>query len=423
MTRQIVAPGVTLTCANTDKFKTGCMSVNLITGLDRKTAAMSALLPRALRRGGARHPDMRAVADALDELYGARIEPIVRKKGEMHCVGFFADFIDDDFLPRGENVLEKTASLLGELLLMPCTRGGLLLHDYVEGERVNLINDIRAGINDKRVYALDRLLENMCSDEAFGTNRLGGEAAARAVTAKALTRHYQRLISESRIEIFYCGAAEQERVASALTDALSSLPGRGGGETGSDVKLSPPSSGPRRFTEALDVQQGKLAVGFRLGECMKAPNYPALMVFNAVFGGSVTSKLFLNVRERLSLCYYAASSVEKHKGIMTVSSGVDFSKFDDALGEIYAQLDAVAAGDISDWELISAKRAVITSVKSAMDRPAGLEDLYFDHAVASIKFAPDELAALADSVTREEVASIASGVRADTEYFLTGESA
>jgi predicted Zn-dependent peptidase len=399
------------------------MSVNLITGLDRKTAAMSALLPRVLRRGGARHPDMRAVADALDELYGARIEPIVRKKGELQCIGFYADFADDDFLPKGENVLEKTAALLGELLLMPRTRGGLLLHDYVESERVNLINDIRAGINDKRVYASDRLLENMCSGEAFGTNRLGGESAARGITARALTRHYQELISGSKIEIFYCGAAAPERVAEALTEALSTLPRQEcftAAET--DVRLSPPAPGPRRFTEALDVLQGKLALGFRLGECMKEPDYPALTVFNAVFGGGVTSKLFLNVRERLSLCYYAGSAVEKHKGIMTVSSGVDFGSFEDALSEIYAQLAAVAAGDISDWELLSAKRAVITSVKSAMDRPGGLEELYFDHAVASIKFAPDELAALADEVTRDKVASIASGVRADSEYFLTGVS-
>jgi predicted Zn-dependent peptidase len=387
-------------------------------------AAATALIPRVLRRGSAAHGDMRAIADALDGLYGARVEPTVRKKGELQCVGFYASFVDDDFLPKGENVLEKTAALVGELLLMPRTRGGLLQHDYVDGERVNLINDIRAGINDKRVYALDRLLSNMCSGEAFGANRLGDESTARAVTAKALTRRYQELISTADIEIFYCGAASPDRVASALTDALAPLPRRSAGRPrGADVLLEPPAPGPRRFTEALDVQQGKLAVGFRLGECMKAPDYPALAVFNAVFGGSVTSKLFLNVRERLSLCYYASSSVEKHKGVMTVSSGVDFDKFDEALREIYAQLDAVAAGDISDWELLSAKRAVITSVKSALDTPAGLEELYFDHAVASIKFAPEELAGLAGLVTRESVAAIAAGIRADSEFRLTGAPA
>jgi predicted Zn-dependent peptidase len=395
--------------------------VNLITHLNGATASMTALLPRVLRRGSAAHEDMRSLADALDELYGARVEPIVRKKGELHCVGFLAEFIDDDFLPGGENVLERVTSLLGEILLMPRTRGGLLTRDYVESERVNLINDIRARVNEKRVYALDRLIANMCGGEAFGTNTLGGEAEARAVTPMALTRHYQDLISSSEIEIFYCGAASPDRVSAAVTEAIAPLPRQGSARVvGADVRLEPPEPKPRRFTESMDVRQAQLAIGFRLGECMKAPDYPALMVFNAVFGGSVTSKLFLNVRERLSLCYYASSSIEKHKGVMTVSSGVDFARIDEALREIYAQLGAAAAGDISDWELLSAKRAVITSVKSAMDRQSGVEELYFDHAVASIKFEPEELAMLADLVERDTVAEIASGIRADSEYFLTG---
>jgi predicted Zn-dependent peptidase len=424
VTRGEIAPDVSLTCVSTDKFKTGCLSVNFITGLERKNAAMTALMPRVLRRGGGRHGDMREIADALDGLYGARIEPAVRKKGELHCVGLMADFVDDDFLPKGENVLEKAAQLLGELLLSPKTRGGLLTHDYVDSERVNLINDIRAGINEKRVYALNKLLENMCSDEAFGTNRLGTEESARAITAKALTRRYQDLIAGSRVEAFYCGAASPQRVTDALTEALSSMPRRGDIQGPcTDVLLGPPKPAPRRFAEALDVQQSKLAIGFRLGNCMKAPNYPALMVFNAVFGGSVTSKLFMNVRERLSLCYYASSSIDKHKGVMTVSSGVDFEKADEARGEIYAQLEAVAKGDISDWELRSAKQAVITSVRSAMDAPFGLEELYLDHAIASIKFEPDELAALAGAVTREEVAEIAAGVSADSEFILTRQGA
>ncbi|MDR2665342.1 MAG: insulinase family protein [Oscillospiraceae bacterium] len=418
--RRVIAPDVFLTYVSTDKFKTGCLSVNLITGLERSSAAMTALLPRVLRRGGGRHSDMREIAQALDGLYGARIEPTVRKKGELHCVGLAADFVDDDFLPRGERVLEKTAQLLGELLLSPKTRGGLLTHEYVDSERANLINDIRAGINEKRVYVLDKLLENMCSDEAYGTNRLGTEESARAITAKALTRRYQELVAASRVEAFYCGAAPMQRVTDALTETLASMPRRDGIRwPNTDVVLAPPKPAPRRTSEAMDVQQGKLAIGFRLGNCMKAPDYPALMVFNAVFGGSVTSKLFMNVRERLSLCYYASSSLDKHKGVMVVSSGVDFEKMDEARGEIYAQLEAVARGDISDWELRSAKQAVITSVKSAMDAPSGLQELYLDHAIASIKFEPDELAALAGAVTREEVAEIAAGVVVDSEYILT----
>ncbi len=419
--RRQIMPDAYLTCVKTDKFKTCCLSLNLITKLDKETAAKNALLPRVLLRGTSSYPDMESINNYLDALYGARIVPMVRKKGELHCIGFLADFIDDDFVPKGEDILEKASSLLGEMLLSPNTHGGLLLTEYVDSERKNLIDDIRAGINDKRSYSLDRLFELMCSDEAFGTNKLGNESHAEAITAVALTKHYRNILATSKIEIFYCGAHDADRVEAAVRSALSTLPRNGAAmQFNTDVKLTAAATNTRSFTDKLEVNQGKLTVGFRLGKCMLSPNYAAIMVFNAVFGGSVTSKLFSNVREKLSLCYYASSLIEKHKGIMAVASGVEFAKFDEALKEILAQLDAIRQGEISDWELMSARRAVITSIKSTMDKPTGLEDLFFDQSVASIKITPDELAALADSVTLAEVAAIASGVELDTVYYLTG---
>ena len=422
--RKQIMPDTFLTYVKTDKFKTCCLSLNLITKLDWENAAKNALLPRVLLRGTTTYPDMESVNNHLDELYGARVIPMVRKKGEMHCIGFLADFIDDDFVPKGENILEKTTSLIGEMLLSPNTRGGLLTAEYVDSEKKNLIDDIRAGINDKRRYSIDRLFELMCRDEPFGINRLGRESSAETITAQSLTKHYKNLLSSARVEVFYCGAHDQERVEAAVLSALSSLPRPERAEAVmTDVRLTPVADKPRTFTDRMDVNQGKLSVGFRLGKTMLSPNYAALLVFNAVFGGSVTSKLFMNVREKLSLCYYASSLIEKHKGVMAVASGVEFSKFQTALDEILAQLDAVKKGDISDWELLSAKRAVITSIKSTMDKTTGLEELFFDQAVASIKITPDELAALADGVTREEIMAIASGVELDTVYYLTGEHA
>jgi predicted Zn-dependent peptidase len=261
----------------------------------------------------------------------------------------------------------------------------------------------------------------MCRDEPFGINRLGRESSAETITAHSLTKHYKTLLANSRVEVFYCGAHDETRVESAVLSALASLPRSERSEdVSTDVRIHAVSEKTRVFTDHMDVNQGKLSVGFRLGKTMLSPNYAALLVFNAVFGGAVTSKLFLNVREKLSLSYYASSLIEKHKGVMAVASGVEFAKFGEALDEILSQLEAVKKGDISDWELVSAKRAVITALKSTMDRPPGLEELFFDQAVASVKLTPDETAALADGVTREEIMEIASGVELDTVYYLAG---
>ena len=419
--RKQLMPHTFLTYVHTGKFKTGCLSISLVTQLRHDTAAKNALLPKVLRRGTSRHPDLDSLAEALDNLFGARIEPVVRKKGELHCIGFFSDFVSDEFMPAGENILEQVATLMGEMLLSPNTSGGQLLSKYIDSEKSVLIDEIRAGINDKRRYSVNKLVELMFNDEDYGTNKLGSETSARAITASALTKHYRKVISSSRIEVFYCGSAPYDRVSAAVSDALATLPRNDQIDNSTtNVLLAPPAEHPRSHTERLDVTQGKLAVGFRLGQCMRAPNYAALMVFNALYGGSVTSKLFLNVREKLSLCYFASSMLEKHKGIMIVSSGVDFDKYREALDEILVQLQAVQKGEISDWELTSARRAVVTSIKTALDKPSGLEELYFDQAVSDIKCTPDELAALAETVRKEDVQKIAAGVQADTIYFLNG---
>ena len=419
-TREIL-PYTNLTCVCSDQFKTGCISVNLITQLRKETASRNALIPRVLLRGTAYHPDMLSLSKAMDELYGTRVIPLVRKKGEMQCIGLFADFVDDDFLPRGAEQLENVASLLGELLLSPKTYGGLLIGEYVESERKNLVDEIRATMNDKRQYASDRLLKLMCAGEDYGVGSLGDEKSAAEISAMSLTRQYQHILATSRIEIFYCGSAPAARVEAALKSALAALPRSGEAEyAGTEVLLSPPADEPRRFTEELDVTQGKLSVGFRVGKSMLTPSYPALMVFNALYGGSVTSKLFLNVRERLSLCYYAGSALDKLKGVMVVSSGVEFHKAEDALREILAQLDAVKRGEISDEELKNARLAVVNAIRSSMESPYGLELLYFDQAVSDFKCTPEELAGLADTVTADEVRAVAVGVQLDTVFFLTG---
>lgn len=420
--RKELMPSTTLTYVRTDKFKTCCLSVNLIAPLSRDTAAMNALLPRVLMRGSVSYPDLASVNAALDALYGARLVPMVRKKGECHCIGFLADFIDDDFVPRGEKVLEKVCDLVGELLLSPRTHGGLLMGEYVESEKKNLADEIRAAINDKRTYAVERLYELMCADEPFGVHRLGDLNHTEAITASALTRHYKALLPQARVEIFYCGSHELERVQGALHRAFAAMPRAAKAmPVATDVRIEPVKDTPRVYTDEMDVTQGKLSLGFRLGDVMRAPNYPALMVFNAVYGGSVTSKLFENVREKLSLCYYASSRIEKHKGIMAVTSGVEFSKFEVAYNEILHQLDLMRQGEISDFELTAARRAVITSIKSTLDAPTGIEDLCFDYRLAQIPITPDEMAALCDSVQREELVKIAKSAKLDAVYYLTGK--
>ena len=414
--RREIMQDVFLTYLPAQHFKTSRLTLNLVTGLDRASASANALLPAVLRRGTVRCPDMESLSAALDTLYGANIDYTVRKKGERQCVGFAAGFIDDGFTPHGEKLLEPVAQQLGELLLEPVTRDGCFLSEYVDSEKANLIDAIHALKNDKRDWADIRLMQEMCAGESYSVLRLGDEETAGAITADALYRHGQELMASSRVELIYCGGAEERRVEDAVLSALAKLP------RGSQTPLPPvcraaaPET-PRCIIETMDVTQGKLAMGYRC----TSDDYPAMVLANLIFGGTSNSKLFLNVREKHSLCYYASSSYARSKGILTVSSGVEVTDFERAEEEIERQLHAVQQGDWEDWEQEGALQAIRTSLLSLTDSQGALENFYLGQIASGATETPEELASSLQQVTKERIVAAARTVTPDTVYFLRGK--
>ena len=423
-TRIDLMPGVHLRAIHTDKFKSAYLSVTFMAPLGKETASVNALVPYVLRRGCQEYPDMEALSAALDELYGGAIEPVVRKKGETQCVGFVASFLDDAYTLEGETILEPAAKLMGQLLLQPCLEEGKFKRDYLEGEKANLIDRIRSQINDKRSYATQRLKQLMCEEEAYGVDAWGDEESAAAITDEALWDRYRNLLSACEVEVYYCGSAKPERVESSMREMLADLPrNEETEETACEVRLTAGTE-PQIIEEAMDVTQGKLAVGFRTGGMtVWEEDYPALVMLNAVYGGTTMSKLFMNVREKLSLCYYASSSVERMKGILWVSSGIEFDKYQQARDEILAQLEAIRRGEIEPWELEGARRTVMTSYMSALDSQARQEDFWLGQAAAGVDEGLEELAKRIEQVTCEQVVEAAHKLQLDTIYFLKGKEA
>lgn len=414
--RSELMPGVGLTQVRSTKFKTGVLSLQLILPLEKKTAAAGALLPAVLRRGTVRFPDTAALSAQLDMLYGAGISCTVRKKAESQCIGFVAGFLDDRFVPDGTRLLEPVAALLGELLLDPVTRNGRFLSEYVEVERENLVDLIRSILDDKRDYADYRLLEEMCARERYGVDRLGDEATAARITNQTLYRFYRRALETARIELFYCGSAEPSRVESALAAALAPLPRARMAEPERVSRPAAPDA-PRVITETLPVSQGKLALGLRAA----SNDESALLLANMIFGGYSNSRLFLNVREKLSLCYYAGSTYHRSKGIWTVSCGIEPHNYDAALDEILRQLRSLASGALEPWELEGARRCVIGSLRAREDSAGRMEEVFLTRAVTGVDESTDELIASLEAVTPERVAAAAQSVAPDTIYFLRGE--
>ncbi len=421
MNRIELFPGVFLRTLQTNKFKSAYFSLTMLEPITAQNASLNALVPDVLRRGCEGYPDMEAISGALDALYGGAISPNVRKKGETQCIGFGVSVLDDRFAPDQSAVLEPAAALLGQMLTHPVTENGVFRTDYVESEKQNLIDEIRGQINDKRSYATQRMLTLMCEHEAYGVSSMGTEETATAITPTALWERYQSLLKNAQIEIFYCGSADHHRVETALRTSLADLPvNENRTEIGCDVRISVGEE-PRLIEEAMDVTQGKLTMGFRTGGItIQDEEYPALVMMNAIFGGTAMSKLFMHVRERLSLCYYASSGVEAIKGVMMVSSGVEFDKYQTAKDEIFAQLEHIRCGEIEEWEMEGARRILVGGIQSSTDSQGGQDEFWLSQAVAGTDTTQQLRIDQLEAVTLEQVVAVSQKIQLDTVYFLKG---
>lgn len=420
VTQLALLPGVRLTYLQTEKFKTDYVSVNFLRPLTEEEAPLGALLPSVLLRGTEQYPDMSAMCARLDTLYGAGIDGSSRKKGEVQIIGFYMDFIDDALSPDGSAVLAPAMDFLGQVLLHPLLEEGQLKSEYLEGEKFNLINTIEAQINDKRAWASKRLVETMFEGEAYRISRFGTVEQVRAIDAAGLTAYWKRMLARSEMEIFFMGRAPLDRVEQSLRHALNGLPR--GPLDAFGTQLCYKTEPTKERCEVMDVTQGKLVMGLRTPDAASTAQYPALVMCNTIFGGSVTSKLFLNVREKRSLCYSVSSGLEKFKGIMVVSAGVDSDQYEVARDAILQELEACRRGEISDEEIDAALQALLSSLHAAEDSPGRMDDHFLGQRLLGIDSAPADLIPQLQAVTREEIAAAARRLWLDTIYFVKGET-
>ena len=421
MKRIELCHGVWLNMIRTDRFKTGCVSINFLRPLSEKTAAVHALLPSVLLRGCEAYPDMQKISHRLDDLYGATVGTLVRKRGEVHCFGLYADFLEDRYA-EGEPVFDQMMEFLRRLVFEPCLEDGGFVREYVSGEILNLSNTIASRINDKRSYAVNRLLKNMCVGEAYSVTRLGERGALENVDGKTLYAFWQRVLETSPVELFYLGQQPEENVIAQMKNFVKCLPDRKNlCQVGTQVVI--PDRPLQMVEEALDVTQGKLVIGFRTPITVADPRFPALLLFNAVYGAGMTSKLFVKIREEQSLCYYASSSLDKHKGIMVVGSGIEFEKYEVARDGILHQLELCKQGEISGEELESARNYLISAMRMTNDNPGQMDDFVLGQVVGRTEETVEALIEKLKAVTLEQVIDVASTLKTDTIYFLKGVSA
>ena len=411
-------PGVTLRCFPDSRFKQNLLSIQFLRPLKEEEASLNALFPVVLLRGCESAPDLQAITKKLDDLYGAAVGVTCRKVGDYQTTGLSCNFISDRFT-LDEKLLPPMVAFLRDLLFSPLLEKGAFCKDFVDSEKKNLISAIESQLNNKRSYALARMMELMCKDDPFGTPRLGRVSQVEAVTPEVLFAHYQKVLRESPVEIFYVGEQTPEAVAAALMPLFE-------GRERAVSYLAPQtpfgSTEGQRHEERKEVAQGRLAMGFVTPITLRDADFAAMQVFNTIFGSGMTSKLFMNIREKLSLCYDISSGYHGSKGIIAVAAGIDFDKEELVKEKILSELAACQDGNITDEELLSAKEALCSSLRSTHDAPGAIETYYASGLLSGLNMTPQTYMDKVCAVTKEDVAAAAKTLQLHTVYFLKGVS-
>ncbi len=411
--------GVTLRCIQDTRFKQGILTVQFVQPMTAKKAAFNALIPAVLLRGCEGTEDLRKITLKLDDLYGAAIGVLVRRIGDYQTTGLSCSFLDDRFALPGDAVFAPMVAFVEKLLFSPVTENGVFCKDYVQSEKKNLISTIQSQLNNKRAYASQGLYRHMCREDSFGVPRLGSEEDVAAITPESAYAHYQNLLKTSPVELFYIGAADADTVAQSLKPMFEKLPRQ---VTALPEQTAFHSCGGGVFSETMAITQGKLAMGYATQITLRDSRFAAMQVANMILGGGMTSKLFMNIREKESLCYDISSSYSGAKGILTVQAGIDCDKMDAVQQKVQDQLSLMAAGDITSQELQSAKQSLDASLEAVHDSPGSMESYYGVGVLSGLDRTPEQYRKEVAAVTAEDVAAAAKTLVLDTVFCLKGET-
>ena len=404
----------------TEKYKTNTLIWKMKAPLTKEDVTKRALLPQVLQSSSGKYATTTALRSYLDELYGATLYVDLAKKGEYHIMSFSIEIANEKFLSDPSPLLKKGFELLAEILTNPNISGNAFDPETVEKEKRTLKQRIHSVFDDKMRYSNVRLIQEMCKGEPYALEVNGEAADVDAITPENLYDYYKSAFLEDEIDLYIIGDVNEEEVKKLVADLLQL-------EERTPKKLAPKeiniNNQVNEIKEQQDVKQGKLNIGYRTNIVYGEPGYFALQVFNGIFGGFSHSKLFINVREKASLAYYAASRLESHKGLMMVMSGIDLKNYDQAVGIIHDQLEAMRNGDFTDQELSQTKAVIQNQILETIDTSRGLSEILYHNVVADANISLDTWLEEMQKVTKEEIVDVAKKIEIDTIYFLTGSEA
>lgn len=409
-----LADGVVFNSISDNRFKTMKLLANIFLPMDEETVSANALLCYVMVRCCKKYPDMITMSRKLGSLYGAEVNGSVSKMGDMQCLKIDIGGLSDKYAINGECISEELSKLLCEVIFNPKIENGRFSESDMLQEKRQILDMIDSDFNDKRVYASQRLTEIMCADEVYGLKWCGTKDQIEKVTPEGLFKAWKNMLSKAHFEITFVGESNPDNAAEVIKNSFKEIK-REPVDLSTDVVYSVFEE--KNVVEEMEVAQSKLEIGFRTA-CAEPEDTTATRLMSVILGGTASSKLFNNVREKKSLCYYCMSRFFRLKGIMVVESGVETANIEAAKEAILKEIEDMKNGVISDFEINSAKLAIVNSTLGVTDTVTGLSTWYSSQVMDSSVDTPEEACRKIEAVTKEDIVAAAKKLSLDTIFVL-----
>lgn len=404
-----------------EKFKTINIVAKFRAPLNRNTITKRALLPYILLQGTKSYPSEKELQLKLNNLYGTVLSIDGAKKGDNHIISVRLEVANQKYIANESSFFDEALTLFNEIIFQPHTINNAFEESVVDREKETLLQKMNAVIDDKMAYANLRLIDEMCKDEAYELHVHGYEEDLSSINSKNSYEYYQRLLSEDQLDIYVLGDFDNEEMKEKFTSTLVGKTSENMIHNRTSEQRTKSNTELKEVIDRQNIQQAKLHLGYRTNSTFADDDYPALQVFNGLYGGFPSSKLFINVREKNSLAYYAASRIESHKGILLVFSGIAASDYKKAREIIELQMTAMKKGEFSDQDLKETKQLIVNQLLETLDSPQGIIELLYQQVIGNKKVTPEELIDYIKEVTKTDVINVANKIEEDTVYLLTSE--
>lgn len=411
-----ILPGnIRLLNLQSQQFKTNLITLYIKRPLNDHEVTMNSLIPSILKMGNSKFETQAEISKKFQELYGSSFGVGVGKLGEKQILSFKLALTNDKYL--NEKITKEAFSLMMDIILNPLLEDGGFKNKYLEIEKEVLKESILSKINNKGTYALERCIEEMCKNEPYSIHEDGKIEDLEAITSKSLYEQYKKIIAESEIDIAITGDLDISDIENEIIERfkfrnseIASIPRE---------KINYPVTEVKHVVDKFDVSQGKIVMGYRTNIDVRSDDFVPMFMYSVILGSGVYSKLFMNIREKHSLCYSINSYLEKIKGIMFITAGIETVNFDKTIELIKKEVQDMNEGVISENEINFAKKYVRNNLQSLKDSIWSLSDYYYNLSNQGRNESVEEFLEKIDNVTIEEVSKISSNIQLDTIYFLT----